>query len=99
MLMDDHVICSADGMHKACFQIAGDFRFGPPYFYLYVDDLSMGSRTFDGTGLWSSDSRYFIATEWADLSGPHARLVAIDIKNYAQHNLKICYTALQYQLT
>jgi len=80
-------IKSPDGRHKAVLEIAGDIRFGPPYFSLKVDDRSFRKRVFGDACLWSGDSSFFAIQEWLTTSyeaGPQTALTLFDLPNHKE---------------
>ena len=75
-------IKSPDGCHKTVLEIAGEIRFGPPYFNLKVDDLNFRERVFGDACLWSGDSVLFAIQEWLTTSfqeGPKTALTLLDL--------------------
>ena len=80
-------IRSPDGRHTAVLEIAGDVRFGPPYFSLKVDDRDFRKRVFGDACLWSDDSNLFAIQEWLTTSyqdGPKTALTLFDLPNHAE---------------
>ena len=75
---------SPDGRHRAVLEIAGDIRFGPPYFNLKIDDWDFAERVFGDVYLWSGDSTLFAIQEWLTTSfqeGPQTALTLFDLSS------------------
>jgi len=73
---------SPDGRHEAALEWAGDVRFGPAYYRLYVHGRRIPRRLFGAELVWSPDSRYLLVQEWlttSERAGPHTRLVVLDL--------------------
>jgi hypothetical protein len=74
-------IRSPDGHQEAVLEVAGEIRFGPPYFHLRVQDKQFPTRTFGKELVWSPDSRFLLVQEWqstTEQDGPQTRMVAFD---------------------
>jgi len=73
---------SPDGQHTAHFAFSGEIRFGPPYYALSVDGISLDPRIFGSAHLWSPSSNLLAVQEWLTLDyseGPITALVLIDV--------------------
>jgi hypothetical protein len=80
--MEDIIVPSPDLLHKAVLKYVGEVRFGPAYYSLTIDKISLGERVFGTSYLWSPDSRYFAIQEWETTSegrGPQTRLLLISV--------------------
>ena len=79
---DPLVISSPDQTKTAILTLAGEIRFGPPYFSLVVENYRFPERFFGNAWLWSPDSRYFAIQEWETIQeggGPQTHLLLIDV--------------------
>jgi hypothetical protein len=86
------VVASPDGKHVAIFCNIGEIRWGPPYFSLKVNDLSLGGRVFGSACLWSGDSRFLALQEWMttdDRVGPVTQLVLVDVAGKKERPLAV----------
>jgi len=75
---------SPDRRYKAVLEIAGQIRYGPPYFNLKIDNLDFGERIFGDVYLWSGDSVFFIVQEWLTTCyqrGPKTALTLFDLSD------------------
>lgn len=79
---DPLVISSPDQAKTASLTLAGEIRFGPPYYSLVVENYRFLERIFGDACLWSPDSRYFAIQEWETIQeagGPQTHLLLIDV--------------------
>lgn len=81
--MVNTMVASPDGKHRAELTPKGEIRFGPPFFFLSIDDIVISDRVFGKTLAWSSNSRYLAAEEWLttlEKEGPLTRVFLLDVE-------------------
>ena len=73
-------------------RFAGEIRFGPAYFSLWIDGREIRNRIF-GDGLhWSADGRFLVAQEWLTTDygiGPVTCAAVMDVENRKIARMKI----------
>lgn len=82
---------SPNGLHNAELNYQGEIRFGPEYYTLSLDSVSVKGMTFGGELQWSEDSRYLAAEEWLSTdfgTGPVTRAVIFDLEQGCFSTLK-----------
>ena len=69
---------------RAELRFAGEIRFGPAYFVLWIDGREIPNRIFGDCLQWSADGRFLVAQEWLTTdygSGPITCAAVMDVEN------------------
>ena len=79
----NHKVPSPNKKTTAEFQYAGEIRFGPGYFHLWINGLDFEDRVFGHPSAWSPDDRFIAVQEWhttKESEGPLTSLVIFDLQ-------------------
>lgn len=77
---------------RAELRFAGEIRFGPAYFALWIDGREIPNRIFGDCLQWSADGQFLVAQEWLTTdygSGPITCAAIIDVANWKIARMKI----------